>query len=664
MSSNFFEIVDILDAFFSSNFGNDIEARLTEMAAATGQSAGKGSSAATGLVAEIEKVGQIIDGAIKQLDPLWSGTANTNFNHWLTQQNLDDKSRSDLIQHLDDAHTVLLEAAQATAKTKQACEHLITSVAIAIGECLAFSMLMGWAGPFFAESRIAIIAGQATEKANIFVRAFYMFIRGCARVFAYLSRSVQWVTRLPQLAAEWTADLIKLTKLTRVEDLVSASKANRLGAMAKFSDMSTRANVLRLASNLRIAGPASDAFMGGFKAGIGKFAMNYVGSTGFGWLAGGAAAAASGGKNPFHVSVEGLAENLLAGDIAGPLGPLMSSEARLTSSITNSFRQNMGVGLIAGGTGTALITGWYQGKPLSQVVKQTAEIGAISGIFNGSVGLAFPDSNAMLGTAIRNADEWNLKPLGGDGPLVPATELGNGAGFRLITDPTTPGYMRLPGGDHMPIVPTSEAPAWARIRAADNFGGTIARGWSKIPTFIQGNVLGFAPNMLNRRLVPFSPSEPPPHFGAADLSWPSNPAPVIGSPDIPTPTIPPAAPPTPGHPTTAPPTNLPPTTLPPGARPPTTFPPPPGSTAPPPITAPPVHTTPSNSGGYTVTVQKFGQNGYYGSLWQMADHVYGDGSKWIDIYEANRAVLGDNANYLQPGQQIYLPSLPKQASDH
>jgi nucleoid-associated protein YgaU len=30
------------------------------------------------------------------------------------------------------------------------------------------------------------------------------------------------------------------------------------------------------------------------------------------------------------------------------------------------------------------------------------------------------------------------------------------------------------------------------------------------------------------------------------------------------------------------------------------------------------------------------------SLWAIAEKVYGDGSRWTDIYEANQDVIGDN----------------------
>jgi LysM repeat protein len=44
------------------------------------------------------------------------------------------------------------------------------------------------------------------------------------------------------------------------------------------------------------------------------------------------------------------------------------------------------------------------------------------------------------------------------------------------------------------------------------------------------------------------------------------------------------------------------------------------------------------------------------SLWAIAEKVYGDGSRWTDIYEANQDIIGDNPNIIQPNQNLVIPT--------
>ena len=43
------------------------------------------------------------------------------------------------------------------------------------------------------------------------------------------------------------------------------------------------------------------------------------------------------------------------------------------------------------------------------------------------------------------------------------------------------------------------------------------------------------------------------------------------------------------------------------------------------------------------------------SLSKIAKRVYGDAQQWRRIYEANRAVIGDNPDLIHPGQALKLP---------
>ncbi len=42
------------------------------------------------------------------------------------------------------------------------------------------------------------------------------------------------------------------------------------------------------------------------------------------------------------------------------------------------------------------------------------------------------------------------------------------------------------------------------------------------------------------------------------------------------------------------------------------------------------------------------------SLWTIAKRVYGNGSKWAELYAANKSVVGANPNLIRPGQVLTL----------
>jgi nucleoid-associated protein YgaU len=43
------------------------------------------------------------------------------------------------------------------------------------------------------------------------------------------------------------------------------------------------------------------------------------------------------------------------------------------------------------------------------------------------------------------------------------------------------------------------------------------------------------------------------------------------------------------------------------------------------------------------------------SLSKIAKDVYDDGNKYMKIYAANKATIGDNPNLVKPGQKLVLP---------
>ena len=46
------------------------------------------------------------------------------------------------------------------------------------------------------------------------------------------------------------------------------------------------------------------------------------------------------------------------------------------------------------------------------------------------------------------------------------------------------------------------------------------------------------------------------------------------------------------------------------------------------------------------------------SLFSIAQHFYGDGNKWHQIYDyCNRQVIGPNPDLISPGEALYIPAL-------
>lgn len=43
------------------------------------------------------------------------------------------------------------------------------------------------------------------------------------------------------------------------------------------------------------------------------------------------------------------------------------------------------------------------------------------------------------------------------------------------------------------------------------------------------------------------------------------------------------------------------------------------------------------------------------SLWKIAREIYGDGAQFKKIYEANKALIGKNDDYILPGQKLVIP---------
>ena len=50
------------------------------------------------------------------------------------------------------------------------------------------------------------------------------------------------------------------------------------------------------------------------------------------------------------------------------------------------------------------------------------------------------------------------------------------------------------------------------------------------------------------------------------------------------------------------------------------------------------------------------------SLSRIAKRLLGDGNRWREIYDANRAVIGDDPDLIKPGQQLRIPGASGSAS--
>ena len=66
--------------------------------------------------------------------------------------------------------------------------------------------------------------------------------------------------------------------------------------------------------------------------------------------------------------------------------------------------------------------------------------------------------------------------------------------------------------------------------------------------------------------------------------------------------------------------------------------------------APPDDTIDSDSGAQTYTVQSGD------TLWSISEKIYGNGSSYMKIFEANTALLEDPDRIL-PGQELTIPNL-------
>jgi nucleoid-associated protein YgaU len=69
----------------------------------------------------------------------------------------------------------------------------------------------------------------------------------------------------------------------------------------------------------------------------------------------------------------------------------------------------------------------------------------------------------------------------------------------------------------------------------------------------------------------------------------------------------------------------------------------------------PATTTVGARGGRTYLVEEGD------TLSIIARYELGDGDRWREIYQLNRAVLGDDPNHLRPGMRLVLPSRSKPA---
>ena len=49
-----------------------------------------------------------------------------------------------------------------------------------------------------------------------------------------------------------------------------------------------------------------------------------------------------------------------------------------------------------------------------------------------------------------------------------------------------------------------------------------------------------------------------------------------------------------------------------------------------------------------------------GGLLEIARRLYGDSSRWPEIYDINQAVIGNNPNVIHKGQQLTIPALGEQ----
>ena len=69
-----------------------------------------------------------------------------------------------------------------------------------------------------------------------------------------------------------------------------------------------------------------------------------------------------------------------------------------------------------------------------------------------------------------------------------------------------------------------------------------------------------------------------------------------------------------------------------------------------PASEPELETGPTVEGGRTYTVQSGD------TLWKIADEMYGNGSKYMKIFDANTSLL-EHPDRIFPGQELFIPDL-------
>lgn len=375
MSGPFDPIVDLvttLENAVASIGGDEQEQRLPAMAAACRR-----------LKTTVEGLEETLSPIPGSLQGWVGGDANVFREKW--RDYLAPEFRAEAAGRLGDAAEVLEQAADASRKTRQALEQLITSLIVSV-----------------AAGALASLAAAGLSTYAVWASSAATAARGAATASGILAR-------------------------------FRAVRAAAAAAMRDFAALVGRSGAVRGLS--MYAGGGAQTFRQTALSALRKYGQIYGWSFGGNLLAGGVARAAF-GQNPLDISILSLAQTANASTVAGLTGPLGQTNAFTSLAARHPFTNNVTMGALAGGV-PAFWNARVEGKSWGATFGDVALFSGIAGGFNGVVGRLFNPAQGQWG---------------------------------------------------------APSPAW----------------FKKLPPMAQSSLLGFAPSVGLRLVVPFAPSAPPP----------------------------------------------------------------------------------------------------------------------------------------------------------
>ncbi len=378
---------------------------------------------------DLHGMGRDIDTAITQRRAEWSGPAADNFGSMLDTY-FTPAQRDEVVTSMRNAGDVLDQAREASHQTKVALEELIKSLVIAASASAVISLAAGAMGKYVAWAQRAKLAQQGARTAAPIV----------ARMSAFLHRVVEPVQKVSARVrgANPGSTAVQSAK-------VSLVKTRPMTIGEQMGSWAARAGDSRLVRGLTLNGSENWSFgrtsLQALKNYWQTFALSGTGgyvSAGFGRVVNGQPFIA-----PFSLGYAQLAN---AAWVAGamPFGTTWWSKQQAA----HPARMNFAAGFAAGSI-PSIMNDALQGKPMSQIGRNFATFGLMSGGFNAGMGRAF----SKFGIT----DPKKVLGYGSFFGLVPGTVLRAAPVIGVPLAPA-PDPLVVDSGD-VPLVPPSVGPA-------------------------------------------------------------------------------------------------------------------------------------------------------------------------------------------------------------